>query len=298
VVIRWGLALALVAAGCSGGDDGSDAPANTDDTVGEQTSAGSTLGTTTRTGGSTSETGAGGGASTGGTAGSAVECEAGWDVEDPDGSGCDDGAEDDTFGMGDDMPVSIYSVQQGEVPADTAVVLESVLVISPSAVGEALGGRELFVQELSGGAYSGLRVSVPEVGALAEVGDTVELHGTLTTHNGHWILQVVRAGDFLLTGTAAPPAPPVVPIQDLAVGTETARSYEGILVRVEDATVTDPDPCDGEFVLDDAVRVDDRFMPNALAVPVTGQVFTAVEGVVIFAEDSYELAPPDPSAVQ
>ena len=76
------------------------------------------------------------------------------------------------------------------------------------------------------------------------------------------------------------------------------RAYEGIAVRVEQVRVTDDDPCDGEFVIEDIARVDDRFAPGQLPSPETGTMLTAVEGVLVYAEDAFEIGPLDPSAVQ
>ena len=214
----------------------------------------------------------------------------------------EDGAEDTAFGMGDDqpLPMSVYSVQQGEAPFEQPIVLEGVLITSPAAIGEALGGQDMFVQELDGGLYSGMRVqaSTFDLDAHLQPGDTANIVGRVAAHEGFFLLVLEGPEAIEVVGSAEPPPPPVVAVADLAAQDVDARGYEGVIVRVENGTVTDDDPCDGEFTLEDIVRVDDRFMPQSIEVPQTGAVVAAVEGVVIFAEDSYELAPPDPSAIE
>jgi hypothetical protein len=124
---------------------------------------------------------------------------------------------------------------------------------------------------------------------------------------GHpWVFgsQVLRMqgdpapGDIVRTGTATPPAPTPVEPDTLAPGSGSARPYEGVLVRVQDAVVTDAAPCTGEFVLEHAVRVDDRFVPGMLGQRSVGEVVDAVHGVFVRAADSYELAPPEPGAIE
>ncbi|MEX1363891.1 MAG: hypothetical protein AB1Z98_12235, partial [Nannocystaceae bacterium] len=218
------------------------------------------------------------------------------------GHGGEDGAEDTNFGMGDDMPLpfSVYEVQQGQAPQMMRVALTDVVVTTPAARSEALAGLERFVQEQQGGPYSGIRIhsSAVDLDTAVSVGDTVDIVGSVTPHRGYYMLTIDSSEDLTVTGTAALPEPIVVAAADLRPEDPAARPYEGVPVRVQMATVTDDDPCDGEFILDAVVRVDDRFAPNALATPEDGQVFVAVEGVLIYADDSYELAPPDSSSLE
>ena len=231
-------------------------------------------------------------------------CEDGaWPGGDPDDGGeCDDGAEDTGFGMGDDMPLpfAVYDVQQGMVLPDELVVLDNVVITTPVAQSEALpGGFERFVQELDGGPYSGLRIaSVTANLNLAAVGDAVDAVGRIRAQDGYYLLEVDSVADITVLGPEELPEPIVVSAVDLLPDNPMARAYEGASVRVDMATVTDDDPCDGEFILEDAVRVDDRFMPDALAAPTTGEILASVRGVLVYATDSYELAPPDPGAIE
>ncbi len=222
-------------------------------------------------------------------------CEAGddWSVEDDGAGDQDDGAEESGFGMGDDMPVSVYQVQQGTVMVGQSVIVSDVLVTSPAAAGEAIGGDEFFVQELDGGPYSGLRVQTFDAGlaSLAVPGQTVDVSGRIARNGNYYMLLLDFSGDVVPVGTAEPPEPPVVAAGMLTTSEASARQYEGVIVRVEQATVTDAEPCDGEFTLDDAVRVDDRFMPDSLDTPAAGEIIPQVEGVLVFAQDEYELAP-------
>ncbi|MEM6989752.1 MAG: hypothetical protein AAF721_04630 [Myxococcota bacterium] len=235
-----------------------------------------------------------------GTTGAPAQCEAGgeWGADDAGGDTQDDGAEGSDFGMGDDMPLSVYEVQQGATFEGTRIVISNVLVSSPPSQGEAIGGFEFFVQELEGGPFSGLRVqtfSSVIANSLAQ-GQTIDVSGRLARNGIYYMLLIEGSEDVVALATADPPAPPVVVAAELSTDAESARQYEGVVVRVQEATVTDPEPCDGEFTLDDTVRVDDRFMPNALQTPTMGEVIAQVDGILVFAQDEYELAPTVPLA--
>ncbi|MBL4686628.1 MAG: hypothetical protein JKY37_18675, partial [Nannocystaceae bacterium] len=219
-------------------------------------------------------------------------CEAGgdWNAEENE---ADDGAEDTGFGMGDDMPLSVFQVQQGAATMGVRVAISNVVVTSPASPGEAMGGLEFFVQELEGGPYSGLRVQGfdPLIEGFAAPGDTIDVSGRIAQNGAYYMLLLDTVDDITKVGTAEPPAPPVLTAGELSTQQASARQYEGVVVQVQGATVTDAQPCLGEFTLDDAVRVDDRFVPNALDMPVAGQVIAQVQGVLVFADDEYELAP-------
>lgn len=215
------------------------------------------------------------------------------------GEGWSDGSAEDTgLGMGDDMPLplTIEALQRGDASNGTVVALTGVIVVSPSAPSEVLSGRELFVQDPAGGAWSGLRVVATAFDLVP--GDVVDLVGDVATQGGFVALQVRRTADMVRTGSAGLPAATQVEIEDIAPMAASARQYEGVVVEVVDATVTDADPCMGEVVLDDLVRVDDRFMPGQLDGMQDGDTLSAVRGVFVSASGSYELAPPDPSAVR
>ena len=283
---RWSLWLSLaLVVGCDDPEDASQA--------GETEAAGSSGEPQTETSAATTATTA-----------SPGMCEDGaWPEDESDEGGeCDDGAEDTGFGMGDDMPLpfAVYDVQQGMAPPDDRIELSNVVITTPVAGSEALpGGFERFVQELDGGPYSGLRIaSITANLNLATVGDAVDVIGRIRAQDGYYLLEVESVDDITVLGPSTLPEPIVVSAVDLLPDNPMARAYEGASVRVDMATVTDDDPCDGEFILEEAVRVDDRFMPDALAAPTTGQILASVRGVLVYATDSYELAPPDPGAIE
>jgi len=213
-----------------------------------------------------------------------------------------DAGEDTTYGMGDDMPLrtTIPDVQRGRISTRERIALPGVVLISPSAEEGVVTGFEVFVQDPLGGPFSGLRVHTDtfDPSELFVPGDAVDIVGRLSSQDGFYLLNVETIDDVTFVDAGEVPPPVVLSASELRATDPTARPYEGITVRVEDVVVTDPRPCEGEFVIDDTVRVDDRFVPHALPAPEEGQILTAVEGVLIYAFDRYELAPPSADAVE
>lgn len=233
--------------------------------------------------------------------GDPVQCESGgWSPDDP-GTG-DEGGDDTGLGMGDDMPLplTIGELQQGLANDGDRVAVAGVVAVTPSAPSEVLLGRELFVQDPAGGAWSGLRVVAASFDPAQQLapGDRADVVGTVARAQGFVALVLDAPGDVVRTGTATPPEPTPVEPDTLAPGSDTARAYEGVVVRVQDAVVTDAAPCTGEFVLEHAVRVDDRFVPGMLGQRSVGEVVDAVHGVFVRASAGYELAPPEPGAIE
>lgn len=214
-------------------------------------------------------------------------------------SGAGGSSGDGSAGMGDDMPLSvtIAEIQQGDIPAGTRVIVSGVVVTSSRAERDSLPGFERFVQDPLGGPWSGLRIQIPEATPDdgLSIGDIVDVRGSVTRRADFYAVEVSPFGSGLTwLGVSELPAPALLPVEILTIDGEAARAYEGVPIRVEQVVVTNEEPCDGEFVIDDTLRVDDRFVPGGLVTPPAGSFLGAVEGVLIFAEDSLELGPRDP----
>lgn len=224
------------------------------------------------------------------------EGEDGWD-EESDGSYGGGSSDDTPVGMDDDMPlvVAIPGIQQGEVPPDTRVELQDVVIISPRVPSDVGGSFEQFVQDPAGGPWSGLRLRITNGVPSLAVGEGVDVVGRVIERDGFYALTVTQ---MVPLGPGQLPPPAVVSVDQLHIDDEDGRAYEGIPIRVEQVVVTDDDPCDGEFVLEDIVRVDDRFAPQQLPSPSTGTMLSFVEGVLIYAEDALEIGPRSADEVQ
>lgn len=224
------------------------------------------------------------------------EGEGGWTA-----SGGGDSSGDPPVGMDDDMPLAatIPEIQQGGLPVGSVVLLSGVVITTPLVPG--VDGHELFVQDPAGGAWSGLRVRVSEnpLFETPRMGDAVDVVGRVIERAGFYALSVgPRLDDLVPLGPGVPPPSLVVAVDELRIDDPEGRAYEGIPIRVEGVVVTDADPCEGEFVIEHTARVDDRFAPARLPSPPAGSMLVAVEGVLVYAGDAFEIGPRSPSEVQ
>lgn len=295
---RYVAAIALCAAGCtarsdSGADDGSHA----------------------ESGGENSPTDEGGGPGSGPTSTGSTSATAGGDhcedgiSPDPDpdtGPGDSSGfgsSDDGVGGMDDDMPIVTLTadIRQNVEPLYTRVLVEDLVVTARPSRSEYIVGQphwDVFVQDQAGGPWSGLRLQT-DAATASELspGDTVDVIGIIDEIDGIYFVNVrASAGDMVATiGEAEPPEPPVLPIEQLTLDNNDAYQYEAMPIRIEQVVVTDDDACEGEFMVDDTVRIDDRFSPGELPPPSQGTMLTALGGVLIYTFDAFELAPRDAS---
>lgn len=211
-----------------------------------------------------------------------------WDLGPEGTSG---GAEDTNAGMGDDIPIgaTVFVVRTGGIPAGTLVELDELVVTSPVAVED--GEYLVFVQSPEGGENSAITVrsSAP---LQLEVGDAVRVIGRVATNLSYE--QIVLEGavaDVVVEGTATLPPPVTLPLSALLAPGDAPQPYESALVRIESATVTDPEVCSGEFALSAEVRVDDLFLGGNAPSPSVGATYSAIMGPLRFTEDAFDVAP-------
>jgi DNA/RNA endonuclease YhcR with UshA esterase domain len=215
------------------------------------------------------------------------------------GGGDGDGDTDsDTDSDTDADGTTIYDIQQGNVPEGTTVALTAVVATTPLN----LDRSAIFVQEQAGGPWSGIFVYMySEVlathGPSLQPGAVLNLTGEYTEFYGMSEITVKAPLDLEVVDAVDVPAPAVVDAAEVATGGDLSSSYESVLVRVEDAAVTDPDLGYGEFEVDGALRVDDWFFdtaggpsPNPLY-PISGSGFEALQGVMYFTYEEYKLLP-------
>ncbi|MDC0675594.1 hypothetical protein [Nannocystis radixulma] len=191
--------------------------------------------------------------------------------------------------------VTIYDIQGGKVPENSVVTVKGVVITSPSRVNND-GEGTMFVQDPMGGELSGIAVFLaPEVamGFGVKPGVVVDLTGEYTEFFGESQLKVTAIDDLVQVGEGEPPAPAVVPAADVATGGAKAEAYEGVLVQVENVTVTNPAVDMSDFEVDDALRINDFFLFPQMEEPVVvnGQVFTSIAGPLRFSFDDHKIAP-------
>jgi predicted extracellular nuclease len=189
---------------------------------------------------------------------------------------------------------TIYDVQMGKFAAKDVVTIKGVIVTSPVKLKDGKG--TMFVEEPEGGEYSGIAVYMyDEVTAALDAppGSVVDLTATYDEFYGNSQLVVMAVGDITVTGTAEIPARAVVQSADIATGGAKAENYEGVLVEIDDAKVTDPAIDIGQFEVEGGARVSDYFLFDLgmSPKPKLGDVYPSVVGPLLYSFDQFQIAP-------
>ncbi|MCW8984526.1 MAG: lamin tail domain-containing protein, partial [Thermoanaerobaculales bacterium] len=218
--------------------------------------------------------------------GHAYDCPAGWEI-----GAFDPASGDDTPGAANSCPLSytpIYDIQyttdpSGDSPLDgsSGIITEGVVTARFSA--------GYFIEDPAGGAWNGLYVYDANVPAL---GDRLRLTGTVDEFNNLTQLSSLTGYQVLSSGNAIP-GPEV-----LATANVSQEQWEGVLVRVENVTVTNQDLGFGEWSVSDGsgdVVIDDK--GSYTYVPVNGGALSAVIGPLDYTFGAFKIQPRDDSDI-
>src|SRR5690606_36732508 len=124
-------------------------------------------------------------------------------------------------------------------------------------------------------------------------GIVVDITGEYTEFFSESQINVVSIDDITQVGEGEPPDPELVNAADIATGGAKAEAYEGVLVAVENVTVTDPGLDIGEFQVDDTLRISVFCLSlQSQSTKVTaGQQLTRIACPLRFSYDVHKLAP-------
>ena len=189
---------------------------------------------------------------------------------------------------------TIYDVQQGNIPLDSTVALTDVVVTAIDTVGVNAGN--FWIQETGGGPYSGIMVynGINEPVTFS-VGDRLTVVGTYAEH----FTESQIALDFFVVGASGAALSPAVIANPsiIATGGAQAEQYEGVLVRVNNLTVTNPDLGFGEFEVNGSLHIDHDLYTIAPP-PELNDSFSSLTGVMRYNFDNTKLEPRDAADVQ
>lgn len=196
--------------------------------------------------------------------------------------------------LGEACPGTIYEVKQETLTGLVKVTNVAVTIV---------GADGYFVQhqpddhdETLGAKYSGLFIYTGTAGAKPAVGSVVDVSGTVTEYNGQ--LEFLNPTFTLVEASGAVANPVVVPATDLSLGKPGAVEYEGVLVTVENVTVTNVAPAPGardrepynEFEITGGLRVND-YAYVTTPFPVKDEALPFVTGVLRLYNDLMKLEP-------
>jgi hypothetical protein len=224
------------------------------------------------------------------------------------GDACDDCPDEPNPGAlscpGD--PTTIEAIQDTGHPDHPAVNTR----VRIECVVTALGPNLAACQDGAGGPYAGIAIYTGDAPSYAggttpvALGDEVQIDADYVEYSG---VTELENAEFTYLGDAALPAPLVLSAATLA-GASTGEPYEGVLVRVNNVSVTNvnpdlPDDYD-EFAVTSGLRIDDQLidgggtgddLDNTFAV---GTEFSAIIGVHHYGHDFFKLLPRSLSDLQ
>ncbi len=194
-------------------------------------------------------------------------------------------------------PTTIYAIKSGTAPEGQKVALGNVLVTAASTNG-------IFVQVhpsdngYTGPDFSGLFVFAKDLPVA--VGDRINIgEGTITNFFGQLQLGTVSGVSVVTSGNPLPAPIVANPTEINTTGTRKAE-LEGVLVRVENVTVTDIEPAlgpgdkepDNEFVVTGDLRIND-YLYLVTPFPAVGEVFSSITGILEWRNDNMKIEPRD-----
>ena len=201
-----------------------------------------------------------------------------------------------------EMPcnVTIYNARQpAQIPDLTPVTITG--VVTAVRINDDGNASHIVLQDPMGGLNSGIWVYLNdnELDALPifNRGEQIQASGLVNDFFGQRQLQQVFAVSLLGSGQAVTPT--VVSPVDVTDNGVNAVDMEGVLVTIQGVTVQNIDPEVGpgdnapinEFVVNGGLRVDDYLHPFAL--PMVGDSFTSITGVMRLGNGNYKLIPRD-----
>lgn len=177
--------------------------------------------------------------------------------------------------LGEATEATISEIKSGGVAAGVTVLLKDVVVSAIDTYGDYSG--HVHVQDPAGGANSGISVFAPQVAGGGQVSDLkvghiVDVVGKVDHwtgpqsspfKDGKYVIQIGLGGVVTNKGPGTAPTATEVTVATLK-NAEEAVKYEGVLVKIVAAKVTEPMSTEyGEFRVLGGLNVDDELYQHA-----------------------------------
>ena len=194
------------------------------------------------------------------------------------------------FLWGSPDTVSIRDIQYPGGPSPYAgqeVMTWGVVTAAPSDWVRSIQG--FFIQD-SSGPWQGVLVYTGTQNVDVQRGDSVLVIGTVSEY--YEKTEIQYTSHVILKRGAMIPLPVHVNTGDVATGSEQAEQYEGVLVIVNDVTVTDPNLGYGEWAINDGsdeCRVDDA--AGYTYAPSQNDQIPGIIGIVDYSYSNFKIEP-------
>ena len=178
---------------------------------------------------------------------------------------------------------SIYDIQYTTDPSGDSPLVSQVVTTEGIVTMVLYNG--FYIEDPAGGAWNGLWVYDSSGPA---VGDRVRITGTVVEYNN--LTEMTPLTEFMVLTSGNPVPDPVV----LATGDVSQEMWEGVLVQVQNVTVTDENLGYGEWSVSDGsgdVVIDDKGSYGY--VPTNGDFLVALSGPLDFGYGAFKIQPRD-----
>ncbi|MBT3608225.1 MAG: hypothetical protein HN515_08250, partial [Candidatus Marinimicrobia bacterium] len=176
----------------------------------------------------------------------------------------------------------IYDIQSGSFADDTPVTIRGVVTAGTGETPDA-SGESIYIQD-GQGQYSGINVYAPDV--IISRGDSIEVTGTTKEYYGKTEIENVSSVVTLATGISLPNP------EILTLSQSDWEPWEGVLLKIQNVTVSNDDAGYGEWEVSDGTNV--LLIDNALTSmytysPNEGDVIAHITGPLNYSYDNYKL---------
>ena len=209
----------------------------------------------------------------------------------------DQGATDGTQGEITGTGLTIQDLQDETRPnhpeSGTDVVVSGVVtaVDTYAYEGDPANAGTFWIQDMAGGAYSGIEIYNQDNGIDVSgliVGQTVSVSGQYVEFEG---LSEIRMASFqVVTATENPLTPAVVQAAKVSTGQDEAERFEGVLVVVQDVSVTSNAVGYGKFEVTGGLEIGPELFDFG-TMPAVGDSFDSITGVLTYHFDAVQLLP-------
>jgi len=194
---------------------------------------------------------------------------------------------------------TIHDVQYTTDPSGNSPLMGQ--VVGVEGIVYALYPPRSFAIAEAPGAWHGVYVYLNPSPATLPValGDTVQVTGTVQEYYNLTEIVCAASAVTVVGSGGTSHAPSVVTTAEVATGSPTAESYEGVLVEVQDVEVTSPPNFYGEWLVDDgsgAVMVDD--LADYTYAATLGDQLDYVRGMLFYNFDDFKIEPRGDSDIQ
>lgn len=154
-------------------------------------------------------------------------------------------------------------------PPSSEVTLEGVVITSPISQPYSRSTLQgFFLEAPSAGPQSGIYIQFPttmtaSITSKVAVGNVVNITGIYEEYFGNTQLTLTDPEKLTKIGTAAVPGPDTVTCEEVMTAARLAEDYEGVLICVENAVVTQATDRFGQFRVCNGLAVGPLFFPYA-----------------------------------